>query len=127
MKQVPDRKKLRRAYVRRKVALFLLPPVGFVIYSILAWLLIGQHWHPVEFMCAATFLAFLLIWFPIYRAATHGKKIPYVAPVTTSTLPADEILVRGSEEPPVAQSEVLLRAAQGDETPKEELLRARQE
>jgi hypothetical protein len=51
------------------------------------------------------------------------KSNPYVPPVTASTLPAEEILVRATEEPPVAQSEVLLRAAQGQETPKEELLR----
>ncbi len=38
-----------------------------------------------------------------------------------------EILVRGAEAPPVAQSEVLLRAAQGLETPKEELLRVVEE
>jgi len=38
-------------------------------------------------------------------------------------LPADEILVRGSQEPPIVQSEVLLRATQQQETPKEELLR----
>ncbi len=53
-----------------------------------------------------------------------AKSNPYVPPVTPDTLPADEILVRGSEEPPVAQSEVLLRAAhRGKETPKEEWLR----
>jgi hypothetical protein len=49
--------------------------------------------------------------------------IPYVPPVTPDTLPADEILVRGSEEPVAVQSEVLLRSAQGQDTPKEELLK----
>ncbi len=55
-----------------------------------------------------------------FRAA---KQIPYVPPVTPDTLPADEILVRGSKEPPIAQSAVLLRAAKEQETPKKELLR----
>jgi hypothetical protein len=46
----------------------------------------------------------------------------YVPPVTPDTLPLDEILVRGSEEPTI-QSEVLLRAAKSEVTLKEELLR----
>jgi hypothetical protein len=50
--------------------------------------------------------------------------VPYVPPVTAAVLPAEEILVRGSGEPLIAQNEVLLRAAQkGSETPQEELLR----
>jgi hypothetical protein len=51
------------------------------------------------------------------------KSLTYVPPVTAETLPAEEILVRGSEEPPGVQSEVLLRGALGHETPQEELLR----
>jgi hypothetical protein len=62
-----------------------------------------------------------------HQALHRGRiqaQILYVPPLTPDILPADEILVRGSEELPVAQSEVLLRAAQqGQETPKEELLR----
>ncbi len=54
------------------------------------------------------------------------KQIPYVPPVLRSDLPANEILVRGSEELPVAQSEVLLRAAKEQEMLKEELLRVSQ-
>jgi hypothetical protein len=54
----------------------------------------------------------------------EAKSLPYIPPVTPDTLPPDEILVRGSEEPPVAQSEVLLRAAKAtQEAAKEELLR----
>lgn len=51
-------------------------------------------------------------------------KIPVVPPVNIATLPAEEVLVRGSEAPSFAQSEVLLRATQAAETPQEELLRA---
>ena len=51
------------------------------------------------------------------------QQVPYVPPVTPNTLPANEILVRGAEEPPVARSKMLLRAAQGGhETATEELL-----
>jgi uncharacterized integral membrane protein len=51
----------------------------------------------------------------------------YAPPVGMNS--PEEILVRGSEQPPVAQSEVLLRAAQmqEQETPAEELLRVSQE
>ena len=51
------------------------------------------------------------------------KRVSYIPPVTPDTLPADEILVRGSAVPRVTQSEVLLRAAKESETPKEDLLR----
>ena len=53
--------------------------------------------------------------------------IAYIPPVRPDILPADEFLVRAADEPPVAQSGILLRAAQGIETPNEELLRAGQE
>jgi hypothetical protein len=59
--------------------------------------------------------------------ASKAACVPYVPPVTAATLPADEILVRGAEAPPVAQSNVLLRAAHGLETPNEELLRVVEE
>jgi hypothetical protein len=53
------------------------------------------------------------------------EAIPYVQPVTINTLPAEEVLVRGSEEPIQEQSTSLLRAAgERDEFPVEELLRA---
>jgi|SRR5579871_247741 len=61
------------------------------------------------------------------RRARRAARRLYGLPVSALTLLADEILVRGSEEPPVVQSEVLLRAAQEQETPKEELLRVSQE
>ena len=63
----------------------------------------------------------------IRRGNDEAAKLRYVPPVTADTLPANEILIRSSEEPPVAQSEVLMRAAQGQETPKEELVRMAKE
>ena len=51
----------------------------------------------------------------------------YVPPVSLSNLPAEEILVRGAEEP-TAPSEVLLRAAgKGEESKAEQLLRSSQQ
>ena len=47
-----------------------------------------------------------------------------VPPVTSSTLPAEEVLVRSAMEP-TAPSEILLRATvKGEETKAQELLRA---
>ncbi len=67
-----------------------------------------------------------LFWDKV-KAAKTSVRILYVPPVTLDTIPAEEILVRGSDETPVAQSEVLLRAAQqGQQTPKEALLRVSQ-
>jgi hypothetical protein len=51
--------------------------------------------------------------------------VTVLGPLETGHLSDEELLVRSSEEPPVQQSEVLLRAAhtQGQETAKEELMR----
>ena len=59
------------------------------------------------------------------KGARDQARLPYVPPVTDSTLPADEILVRGAAEP-AAPNETLLRAArEGEEQLKpEELLRS---
>lgn len=50
--------------------------------------------------------------------------LPYVAPVTPDTLSAEEILVRGAQEPTQEQSTVLLRAAGESADKPEQLLRA---
>jgi hypothetical protein len=63
-----------------------------------------------------------------FNARRRLEALPYLPLENADALPADEILVRGSEEPAIVQSEVLLRAAkQGQETSKEELLRVSQE
>jgi hypothetical protein len=68
----------------------------------------------------------VVIW-SIRNDVEDARKLPVVAPFTLSTLPADEVLVRGSEAPTEVHSEMLLRAAEGSATPKEELLRVSQE
>ena len=67
-----------------------------------------------------------LAWTIRQHFTKKAASLPYVPPVREqiATLPADEILLRGSEEPAAAPGE-LLRAAQGrTETGSEELLRA---
>jgi hypothetical protein len=149
MKLVSDRKRLRRKYLAGKIrtaAVFMLS-YGLMLSGLAGVLLIGGWcftgpWGilrlPTSFLY---FLPLLLMavagWFGVYAIQWSGdlmhkaeemeKGNPYVPPVTAANLPADEILVRASDEPPIVQSECLLRAAQGVETPNEELLRIIQE
>ena len=58
------------------------------------------------------------------RQVSSAALLPYIPPITSDTLPVDEVLVRGSEEP-AEQSCVLLRAAgERADIPAEQLLRA---
>jgi hypothetical protein len=75
----------------------------------------------LAFLGVPTFL-FAWLWRSSAKAA---KAIPYVPPVREqiAALPADEVLLRGSD-PPVARPDELLRAArQGTQTGAEELMR----
>ena len=87
----------------------------------------SQH---VYFLGLGVFLFLLstaLFWFG-HSLFTKARKIEPVALIrqhNTGHLPEVETLVRGSEEPPVAQSDILLRAAtSAKETPPEQLLRS---
>jgi len=77
-------------------------------------------------MCVSAVGAWAAARFSILLFET-AQAIKPVTPITDRTahlLPLQETLVRGSEEPPIAQSDVLLRAAtSGPETPPEQLLR----
>jgi hypothetical protein len=52
----------------------------------------------------------LILYYRIYYIETQSRlrALPYISFDNADTLPIDEILVRASVEPPVAQSEVLL-------------------
>jgi|SRR5579871_2659238 len=125
MKQVPDRKKLRREYVKKKAAAY---GVGGPFLVIMLTFLVAWFREPGLDVSQFAVLLFCFVWCAVNFSRETIKHVPYVPTVTPNTLRADEILVRGSEEPLVAQSEVLLRAAQQmQETPKEELLRVSRE
>jgi hypothetical protein len=146
MNQVPDRRKLRQEYVKQKAgayfkgtlgAALLLPATLFCIAAGTATLmlvvLLVLHATPLIGISAVsagvlTLLSGVLIrWcWQARHEFLRATELPFVPPVTPNTLPAEEVLVRGSEEPTV-QSGLLLRAAQGVETPKEELLRIAEE
>ena len=80
-------------------------------------------------LCVLHLVPRLLLIF-LQLAVRLGRKvsqIPYVPPVTASTLPAEEVLVRGAEEPKQEQSKVLLRGIDNSTgTGKQELLRGSQ-
>jgi hypothetical protein len=60
----------------------------------------------------------------LVQKADEAATLPYIPPVTPDTLPAEEMLVRGSEEPQ-AGSETLVRPSTATrETPAEQLLRS---
>jgi hypothetical protein len=130
MKQVPDRKKLRQEYLWKRrahyaamsgayVAILMVGCVAFLLPQRVPWT-IG--------LPAVIFLALFTgrQWGMIQQIRHKAKQVPYVPPVTPSTLPAEEILVRGASEPS-APSDTLLRAGvKGEEAKVEELLRSSQ-
>jgi hypothetical protein len=139
MKQIPDRKMLRREYLMRRIhihwrqLLFGIHWLSFplVIYaSYLGRHRLGEHSDQIwPFVCIFWSLVFIgaLVqdWRRIQRL-NHEADLSYAPPIKHVVFPTDEILVRASEAPPVVQSEALLRAAQEHKTPQEELLRANQ-
>jgi len=63
----------------------------------------------------------------VRHLALKAKQLPYVPPVTADTLPAEEVLVRGSEQPTQEQGKVLLRGTDGSGgAGEQELLRSSQ-
>jgi ABC-type uncharacterized transport system permease subunit len=152
MNKVTERKRRRREYLRKKVAhltgmgvsgsAFLASSMAFLgcTFITVMVLILTLRANPEDRIPGWTELQIGLLtmllsglsafafWRLTARLKRNVRQLAFVAPVTPNTLPADEILVRGAEQPTVQQSEVLLRAAQaGQETAKEELLRVSQE
>jgi hypothetical protein len=144
MKRAQDRKKLRRQYLYSKLtgychitastAGLLFAVAGVVLFGGLAALVLSCiHDAPTDLgiililLMTVGALACGGLGLYQYRAAQLARdriaRLSYVPPVTPNTLPAEEILVRGCEQP-AAQSDSLLRATQNvPETPSQELLR----
>jgi hypothetical protein len=144
MEKAPDRRKLRQEYLKTKAGAYVRGTVGatLLLPAVLTFFLLAAitlvlglfAMNPhgaISFLvaciislCLTIASAALVRWcWRVRHEFKRASELPYVPPVTAATLPAEEILVRGSEEPPVQQSEVLLRAAKPQETPEEELLR----
>jgi len=58
------------------------------------------------------------------RQVSTAALLPYIPPIAPNTLPVEEVLVRGSQEPTQEQRTVLLRAAGEKDDKPEQLLRA---
>src|SRR5579859_2025586 len=114
MSRVPDRKKMRRAYLRKRV-------IGHVLFSVSVLLVVtavivflsAECLFRRGFSQMAVFSVLVgtvmmgLVGLKMSGHAEIASNIPYVPPVTPSNLPAEEVLVRGAEEP-AAASEILL-------------------
>jgi hypothetical protein len=138
MNPVPDRKRLRREYLRKKGigyahATFygaLAAPCAFAVMLLLitTWTYLPRA-RPIGLIvlaCLIGLAGLCICWLgrSARQARQKARRVPYVPPVTPSTLPTEEILVRGAAEPS-AQGATLLRAGVKDEETKgEELLRS---
>jgi hypothetical protein len=137
---VPDREKQRREYLKKKAGSYgtkvmvfglflflLLPTITCGLFTIISLFVPALQPSAIGFAMSALFFGFwcrFTYWF-VKRADTEIAAIPFIPPVTASTLPAEEVLVRGAQEPSQEQSTVLLRASgESTEVPVEELLRA---
>ncbi len=151
---MPDRKRLRREYLRNQfygvLKYLALSVVSVAFLTVTVWMAFKATYfyqyakaltdpvasphielpYTIAFVCAGIAGVAGSLTFAIGRLvprALNDLGRTYVPPVTPDTLPAEEILVRAADVPPVVQSDVLLRAAQRrQETTKEELLRMSQ-
>ena len=131
MSRAPDRKKLRREYLRKKATGYLMSrmsvalPVMAIVAIVTSAIYEEQHitGAVAVIFIAASALMVGLIALKMSGHAELASRAPYVPPVTPSILPAEEILVRSAEQPDAPQ-EALLRPTQAhEETAPTQLLR----
>jgi hypothetical protein len=144
MNPLPDRKKLRRDYLRKRalaeakgnggILVFMIASVVATLSVIgaLVFALASLFFDASECLTNAVMLAGIAVvsgplakWgWGLIHCIDDVKRLVYVPPIKPSTLPAEEILVRGAGEP-TAPTETLLRATvKGEEPRAEELLRS---
>ena len=145
--RVPDRQKQRREYLKKKARTSTLQVGGILLLAVVGFPTVLLFLLAVFFVvmfCLTPLGSFAIIGFCICAAlgvggvsvchalnrmvaaaAKQSRSLPYFPPVTIDTLPAEEVLVRSSQEPTQEHSAVLLRAAgESNDTPAEQLLRA---
>ena len=132
MNKVPDRAKLRREYVWKKTKV-IIPAIftGSISLLLVASVLkIAFQPSTMSDSQLAAFVLFLVLMVPctiiIILCEKRALSIPYVPPIREQipTLPADEILLRGSQASPASPEELLRASTVTAETNVEELLRA---
>ena len=145
MSSTMERLRKRQQYLKRKVAaysktgiaLFLAVPCALLtcilfILAFLNWTGRGAD-HPANLLAFAIgtiAIGMVCCYFILIaeRGVQEVTQLSHVPPVTADTLPSEEVLVRGSEEPTQEQSKVLLRGTDGStDTGEQELLRSSQE
>jgi hypothetical protein len=134
---VEDLAKKRREYLREKavgsilivVAVFFCAPLAVsTLFSFIGLVIVRERAENVVQVIVLFISCPLLIW----MARTAGKintkinSLEYVPPVAEQIkdLPAEEILVRGSDQPAATRDELLRAANEAQDTGSEELLRA---
>lgn len=137
---IPDRHKQRKEYLRHKtttlskfigslVTALLIPVLSIVcLRRLVDWMF---QLNSLLLLCLLSCLFIIVICLPVGwfsqisgRSWREHRSIPYVPAIPPNSLPANEVLVRSSQEPEQEQSTVLLRAAENADTPAEELLRS---
>ena len=139
MNQIQDRKKQRREYLRKKRVTYFKATLNTLIAIPCSWYAFGSLFaalfNPFDrlfsvIMFALAFIFGAVAWTAAKRAKLlhqKAKQLPYVPPVSPATLPAEEVLLRGSDASAQEQSQVLLRGTHNsEEADGQELLRSSQ-
>ena len=142
MSRIQNRIKQRRAYLRKKGAAYTL--LGITVSQMIPCALITMVLLILTFVFSliqvelaylpALVVGFLyFLWFSgvsanaVRKAYRAAKQLPYVPPVTPTTLPNEEVLLRSSDASVQEQSQVLLRGMHNsEEADGQELLRSSQ-
>jgi hypothetical protein len=129
MNKVQDRKKQRREYLRKKAMIYALPVMVAAGTVVSIYNLLGPDFTRTQGVASTIWAVipcgFLVVlsWAHYSKARRDAARITHVPPVTPVTLPADEILVRGAEEPSAPNGTLLRATVKGETTNAEELLR----
>jgi hypothetical protein len=129
MDKVSNWKRLRREYLWQKVeaygyvALFIGLIAGTTVCMVNDAILFSQQGYLSYIVLAALLgLGAMIHVNSIRKVGRMLKDLPYVPPVVAEALPAEEVLVRSSDEPPHMSCETLLRPAGGQEAKTGDLL-----
>ena len=132
MSNTQERIKKRREYLKKKREAYFqmsLPALLIMLLAIEVFDLIRYGVTVGKVLMVVAMLYLLRVLLASGRDEYQkAKQLTYIPPVTAATLPADEVLVRSSEEPKEEQGKVLLRGTDGSAgTGQQELLRADQQ
>ena len=117
MSSIQERKKQRWEYLNQKGGAYatlglITFATGFCALMTLTFVLTVAIFPPGIVVGLCFGVVTLRLTVLVRQAHRTVKQLPYVPPVTADTLPAEEVLVRGSQEPTLEQGKVLLRGIQ---------------